>query len=437
VESVVGSATKAAHANTSVKQSATQISVKIKDRTAPDFGKMTERTVEHSGSNLLDSGGSGGSGIQVSSGFKKYEKKPGHDGQIKRFLAASAVADAKRDLEAKLSAGGDSIQPGEIIVSDKSKDKDRERKSVMIGRDNELVGPGRRGDGDGDRRDDRRGDDRRAFKEAESDGRRGRSRSRPRAVTASSISSIAAEGPVTREILQMQEKYSRDDRPKPKRAQEEVVTGAQLDRRKREAPARVSSNWDNKVPVASTSTQMPSKPAMVGGGGNHKVLRLSAMQIRAFLGRGGNTIATIRKTTGADIKIHHPPSEEYGTVSIVGNVEMVESLIHQAIVEKGCAMTPMGRGPGVVGNVGDEEEVLIPQNVGLKIIGENGEGLAGIKNMVRGQVHIKADAPMISGGPIKLTIGGIGRREAVVLIKTKMAEMMAAVAQSRPVNFMQ
>eukprot|EP00927_Polykrikos_kofoidii_P014586 TRINITY_DN16414_c0_g1_i3.p1 TRINITY_DN16414_c0_g1~~TRINITY_DN16414_c0_g1_i3.p1 ORF type:complete len:531 (-),score=83.68 TRINITY_DN16414_c0_g1_i3:10-1602(-) len=107
-----------------------------------------------------------------------------------------------------------------------------------------------------------------------------------------------------------------------------VVTGAAAERNRR------ANGWDDRTGT-SANTQAPSRPAPVTGAGrNHKVMRLPAIQIRALLGRGGQTINDVRARSGADIKIHHPPQDEWGSVSIVGNVELCEFLINEALAAK-------------------------------------------------------------------------------------------------------
>jgi len=71
----------------------------------------------------------------------------------------------------------------------------------------------------------------------------------------------------------------------------------------------------------------------------YKSLKLQAIQIRSLLGKGGSTINDIRRRSGSDIKIHHPPSEPEGTISIVGNAELAQTIIAQHLAFKGCPMT--------------------------------------------------------------------------------------------------
>ena len=46
---------------------------------------------------------------------------------------------------------------------------------------------------------------------------------------------------------------------------------------------------------------------------------MEGLQIRALIGKGGETIRELRNRSGADIKIDHLPSDPQGTVAIIGN----------------------------------------------------------------------------------------------------------------------
>eukprot|EP00403_Amphidinium_massartii_P036176 CAMPEP_0178443972 /NCGR_PEP_ID=MMETSP0689_2-20121128/39221_1 /TAXON_ID=160604 /ORGANISM="Amphidinium massartii, Strain CS-259" /LENGTH=231 /DNA_ID=CAMNT_0020068097 /DNA_START=63 /DNA_END=758 /DNA_ORIENTATION=- len=103
----------------------------------------------------------------------------------------------------------------------------------------------------------------------------------------------------------------------------------------------VRNKWDDTTPV-TTAEKPPSRPPnLVAASSNHRVLRLQAMQIRALLGKGGETVNEIRRRSGADIKIHHPPHEAEGSVSIVGNAMAAEMMIQEALLLKGCRPTSM------------------------------------------------------------------------------------------------
>eukprot|EP00928_Gymnodinium_smaydae_P065001 TRINITY_DN48202_c0_g1_i1.p1 TRINITY_DN48202_c0_g1~~TRINITY_DN48202_c0_g1_i1.p1 ORF type:complete len:565 (+),score=127.06 TRINITY_DN48202_c0_g1_i1:54-1697(+) len=206
-----------------------------------------------------------------------------------------------------------------------------------------------------------------------------------------------------------------------------VITGATVERRRR---VQGGGGWDSQAATEVPVQAPPSRPPMVGSGRNHKVLRLPAIQIRALLGRGGQTINDIRSRSGADIKIHHPPQDEFGSISIVGNIDLVESLMTDALAMKGCAMLPgtMGTAPKEPG----EDEVAIPGHLVATFIGPSGAGISAIKAMVAGAVFISVQPPLAPGGAQKIQVAGSGRREAVALIRSKIEELSrASMAQGR------
>jgi len=161
----------------------------------------------------------------------------------------------------------------------------------------------------------------------------------------------------------------------------------------------------------------------VSSGRNHKVLRLPAIQIRALLGKGGQTINEIRNRSGADIKIHHPPQDEFGSVSIVGNIDLVENLVSDALAMKGCPILPSMLGAGSDPLNVAEDEVLMPQHLVGLFIGARGEGVKEIKARVTGNVFISVQPPVQPGGPQRVQIAGSGRKEAAALIRGKVEEL--------------
>merc|ERR1712232_897044 len=103
--------------------------------------------------------------------------------------------------------------------------------------------------------------------------------------------------------------------------------------RKKRMTAQIPQNpnselcgFDHMAPAAPPSEENKT----------YKMLTLQAIQIRSLLGKGGATINDIRRRSGSDIKIHHPPTEPEGTVSIVGNAELAEQIIDKHLAFKGC-----------------------------------------------------------------------------------------------------
>merc|ERR1719409_2254769 len=73
-----------------------------------------------------------------------------------------------------------------------------------------------------------------------------------------------------------------------------------------------------------------------------KIVKMQAGQIRAFIGRGGETLRAIKAQTGCDIKVHHAPADPEGSISIVGNTELCMKLIRDHLQSKGCPLPPEG-----------------------------------------------------------------------------------------------
>lgn len=69
-----------------------------------------------------------------------------------------------------------------------------------------------------------------------------------------------------------------------------------------------------------------------------KVLMMDAQQLRALIGRGGETSQDIRNKSGAEIKVDAGPSDGIGRVTIVGEVELCEKLIREILTARGCPL---------------------------------------------------------------------------------------------------
>lgn len=75
-----------------------------------------------------------------------------------------------------------------------------------------------------------------------------------------------------------------------------------------------------------------------------KALTIMASQVGHLIGPGGSGITSIRRATGADIKVDHGRGKMYGTVTITGNVEMAEKMIMDKL-----ATGPTQNAPWAVG----------------------------------------------------------------------------------------
>lgn len=112
---------------------------------------------------------------------------------------------------------------------------------------------------------------------------------------------------------------------------------------------RKKSKWDMQGDGTSVpewlKDLMPKTPTGPPPGvkpENWKVLEMDGTQIRALIGRGGETVQGIRAKSGAEVKIDHAPNETTGRVTLVGDIERVEQLIREALAAKGC---PLGGAP--------------------------------------------------------------------------------------------
>jgi len=88
---------------------------------------------------------------------------------------------------------------------------------------------------------------------------------------------------------------------------------------------------------------------------NFKVLTLDIVQIRALIGRGGETVQAIRAKTGAEIKIDCLQNETVGRAALVGDIPPTEALIKEALASKGCGLgvpAPPGGRPLIPGSPG-------------------------------------------------------------------------------------
>lgn len=108
------------------------------------------------------------------------------------------------------------------------------------------------------------------------------------------------------------------------------------------ARPRKKSKWDQEGPlpaVSSSSTSLPGFHAsqlartVAIPSSTFKVLTIPATKKGALIGKNGEHITLIRHQTGAEIKISHTDGDPYATVSISGNVELVERLIAERLAE--------------------------------------------------------------------------------------------------------
>merc|ERR1711862_276886 len=111
-----------------------------------------------------------------------------------------------------------------------------------------------------------------------------------------------------------------------------------------------------------------------------------------MLGVRGDTINWITNRSGADIKVKHSRGEQWGHVSIVGNVEKTLQVIQEVLKQKGCPMTQVideadptpSRGrpnhPAAPTNAAPgQDDIECPQELVGLFIGVNGANIKEIK----------------------------------------------------------
>ncbi|CAJ1359743.1 unnamed protein product [Effrenium voratum] len=125
---------------------------------------------------------------------------------------------------------------------------------------------------------------------------------------------------------------------------------------------------------------------------------MEGVQIRALIGKGGETIKEIRLRSGADIKIDHLPSDPEGNVTIVGEVEKTEAMIKETLAAKGCplnaksmppppAPVPLpGEGVPPLPLEPNENEVIVPADLVGLLIGPSGTSIREIREKAGGGV---------------------------------------------------
>lgn len=195
---------------------------------------------------------------------------------------------------------------------------------------------------------------------------------------------------------------------------------------------------------------------------NFKVIKMDAVQVRALIGKGGETIRDIRTRSGADIKIDHLPQDPEGKVTIVGEVEKVEGMIKEALSSKGCplgvprpapAVVPGMPGmlaigaPGLPGTpaasvrlpgpapgsgpmpIGD---LTVPSELVGPLIGPGGATIQDIRAKAGGNVYISVLPPASPGGAQAVRIVGDQRELAKGLLVAKIEELKKNNQMSRP-----
>jgi len=207
---------------------------------------------------------------------------------------------------------------------------------------------------------------------------------------------------------------------------------------------RRRSKWDEAPPDANLPAPAPT-------GVQPKVLKLESVQIRALIGKGGDTIKAIRNESGADIRIEHVQTDMEGTVTIIGDLDRTEKIIKECLASKGCPMTapggvlpkpgmipPMPNGTGVVYGgeahaVDSQFDVQIPQELVGMLIGSGGSHLQDVRIKAGNNVFISVLPPAFPMAPQVVRIDGEvldTRRMAAELIR----ERIMVLKRSNPMG---
>lgn len=159
-----------------------------------------------------------------------------------------------------------------------------------------------------------------------------------------------------------------------------------------------------------------------------KVIRMQAVQIRCMLGVRGDTINFICNRSGADIKVKHARGEQWGNVSIVGNIEKTLEIIRSVLTEKGCPLTEIqeelkeGEEPKVSAvprsqMASTPNDIDLPQELVGLFIGIGGANIKEIKAKVGGACSIKVMPPQDKRMPQKIQIAGDNVERARQLVR--------------------
>jgi len=186
------------------------------------------------------------------------------------------------------------------------------------------------------------------------------------------------------------------------------------------------SKWDQEGDPASSVPDwlkdlMPKAEPKAPPGvdpARFKVLKVEGVQVRALIGKGGETIMDVRSRSGSEIKIDHLPTELMGTVTIVGDVDKTEAMIKEVLASKGCplGMPKPGSGPpgapgaagapGMPGMPGVPREIPVPGELVGGLIGPGGSTINDLRQKVGGAVQISVLPATSPGGPQVARITG-------------------------------
>ncbi|CAE7347269.1 KHSRP [Symbiodinium natans] len=205
---------------------------------------------------------------------------------------------------------------------------------------------------------------------------------------------------------------------------------------------RKKSKWDQTGPgglpdwLADLAPKEPRAPPGVDPG-RFKIMKMEAVQIRALIGKGGETVQEIRRNSGSEVKIDHQPTDPFGTVTIIGDLVKTEAMIQEALNAKGCPLGVPARVPATPGTVptptpvipgapGQPREISVPSEVVGGLIGPGGSVINDIRQRAGGQCHISVLQPQVPGGPQVCRITGPEEllQQAEELVQIKLNELL-------------
>eukprot|EP00929_Paragymnodinium_shiwhaense_P051731 TRINITY_DN25991_c0_g1_i1.p1 TRINITY_DN25991_c0_g1~~TRINITY_DN25991_c0_g1_i1.p1 ORF type:complete len:608 (-),score=135.21 TRINITY_DN25991_c0_g1_i1:234-1850(-) len=166
-----------------------------------------------------------------------------------------------------------------------------------------------------------------------------------------------------------------------------------------------------------------------------KVIKMQALQIRCMLGVRGDTINWITNRSGADIKVKHARGEQWGHVSIVGNVERTLAVIQEVLKQKGCPLTEIidqaDPTPGRRANssagaaaaaAAAQDDIECPSELVGLFIGVNGANIKEIKARAGGACSIQVQRNDVPGRPQTIKVAGDNIQYARELVRAKIED---------------
>jgi len=231
-------------------------------------------------------------------------------------------------------------------------------------------------------------------------------------------------------------------------------------------PGRRKTKWDDTKPpdwIADLVDNEPKpKPPPGVDPENFKVLKCEAVQIRALIGKGGETIRELRAKSGTQINIDHAVQDAEGTVAIIGDVIKTERMIKEVLESKGCPLGPKkppepgapkqlalpppppvpGAPPAPPAQLAlpapplsepvDACDVEVPATLVQTLIGPGGQHIKDVRAKVGGTVYISVLPPQAPGGPQNVRVVGDKREEARDMIWSMVEELKRGGQMFRP-----